>query len=96
MTVGFPLTQDQLNTRLGQLALQVRDSLADSAQLKALLDGQTDAALIALGYEQAEVTLMRAAFTDLYNLNRVATAQATQPAANDFFFNAKKLLGVYG
>lgn len=96
MTVGFPLTKDQLDTRLGQLALQVRDGLAESSQLKALLDGQTDAALVALGYVQAEVTLMRAAYTDLYNLNRVATAQATQPAANDFFFNARKLLGVYG
>lgn len=98
MTAGFPLTKDQLDTRVGQVAQQVRSSLADAAQVKALLDRSdiTDAALIALGYTQAEVTLIRASFTDLYNLNRVATAQATQPAANDFFFNAKKLLGVFG
>ena len=96
MTVGFPLTKDQLDTRLGQVALSVRNGLSDAVQVKALIDGQTDAALIALGYTQAEVTLMRAAYTDLYNLNRVATAQAAQPAANDFFFNAKKLLGIYG
>lgn len=96
MTVGFPLTKDQLDTRLGQLALTIRDNLADAAQLKAFLDGQADATLTGLGYTAGEVTLMRAAYTDLYNLNRVATAQATQPAANDFFFNAKKLLGVYG
>lgn len=96
MTVGFPLTKDQLDTQLGQIALQVRTGLTDAARLKALLDGQTDPQLTALGYIAAEITLMRAAYTDLYNLNRVATAQATQPAANDFFFNAKKLLGVYG
>lgn len=96
MTVGFPLTKDQLDTRLGQVALSVRTGLADAAQVKALLDGQTDAALIALGYIQAEATLMKAAYTDLYNLNRVATGLATQPATNDFFFNAKKLLGVFG
>ena len=96
MTVGYPLTKDTLDSRLGQVAIQARDGLSEAVKVKGMLDGQTDAALVALGYTQAEVTLMRAAFTDLFNLNRVATAQATQPAANDFLFNVKKLLGVYG
>jgi hypothetical protein len=40
------------------------------------------------------VTVLRAAFTDLKALYTLSRAGATQPAANDFFFNAKHLTGV--
>ena len=99
MTVGFPLSKDQLDTRLGQIALQVPDGLDEAAQVKVLLDTLTTADLVALGYDEAtraEVSTMKSAYTDLYNLQRVATGQATQGTANDFLFWARKLLGVFG
>jgi hypothetical protein len=72
----------------------LRSTFEQIAVVKAWLDSQTDAQLTALGYSAAEITLLRASYTDLNNLGKIAHAQATQPAANDFFFNAGKLLGV--
>lgn len=98
MTVGFPLTKDQLDTRLGQIALQVRDGLEEAVQIKALLDTISDATLLAapFSYTQGEIDIMKSAYTDLYNLSRIANNLATQAATNDFLYWAKKLLGVYG
>jgi hypothetical protein len=92
--LGFPTDKNNIDARAGSLALQLRNTLNDIVTVKAWLDSQTDAALIGLGYVQAEVTLLRASFTDLANLSNIAHAQGTQPAANDFFFNAKHLLGL--
>ena len=99
MTVGFPLTKDQLDTRLGQIALTIRDQLDDATRLKAKLDTLTTADLVALGYDEAnksEVSTMKSAYTDLAKLAQIANGQATQATANDFMFWARKLLGVYG
>lgn len=92
--LGFPTNKIDVDSRAGQLALTLRDVFVEIVTFKAWLDTQTDAQLIALGYEQAEVTLLRAAYTDLVNLNNIAHAQDTQPAASDFFWNAKHLTGL--
>jgi hypothetical protein len=94
MSVGFPVDKNTVDQRVGSLAWQLRSTFEQIAVVKAWLDSQTDAQLTALGYSAAEITLLRAAYTDLSNLGKIAHAQATQPAANDFFFNAGKLLGV--
>lgn len=98
MTVGFPLTKDQLDTRMGQVALQIRDGLEEAEQIKALLDTLPDATLTAdpFNYTATEVAWMKSAFTDLSNLSQVANSQVTVLAVNDFLFWARKLLGVYG
>lgn len=99
MTVGFPLTKDQLDTRLGQIAMTIRDQLLEASRLKAKLDTLTTSDLVALGYDEttkSEVSTMKSAYTDLDKLAQIANGQATQATANDFLFWAKKLLGVYG
>jgi hypothetical protein len=92
--LGFPTNKLDVDARAGQLALTLRDTFVQVVNFKAWLDTQSDAQLIALGYVQAEVTLLRAAYTDLLALSNISHAQGTQPAANDFFFNAKKLIGL--
>jgi hypothetical protein len=94
MSVGFPVDKNTIDQRVGSLAWQLRSTFDQIQLVKSWLDGQTDAALTALGYSAADITLLRASYTDLNNLGKIAHAQATQPAANDFFFNASKLLGV--
>ncbi len=99
MTVGFPLTKDQLDTRLGQIALQVRDGLEEAQQLNALLGTLTTEVLEGLGYDETndgEVSTMKSAFTQLAQLADVANGDATVTNMNDFLFWAKRLLGVYG
>jgi hypothetical protein len=94
MSLGFPTDKNTVDQRCAAVALNLRETLNQVANIKIWLDGQTDTALQNLGYSAGEVTTLRAAYTDLDNLRKVATAQGTQASANDFFFNAKKLLGL--
>jgi hypothetical protein len=96
MTLGYPQGKAQIDSKAGGLALTVRNALRDIVAFKAFLDGKTDAQLmdVSIGYTQQEVNDLRAAFTDLKKLSDIANAQATQPAASNFFFNAVKLYGV--
>jgi hypothetical protein len=96
MAIGFPQMKPDIDARAGQLVLTCRNNLRDIVQFKAWLDlsVNTDLALIALGYTQSEVTLLRASFTDLSKLSGIANATQVQAATSDFFFNAKSLVGL--
>jgi hypothetical protein len=93
MGVGFPVDKGTLDQRVGSLAWQLRATFEQIQLVKGFLDAQSDAALTALGYSAADITLLRASYTDLDNLRKVALGlQAT--GASNFFFNAGKLTGV--
>jgi hypothetical protein len=94
MPVGIPVDKSTLDTTAGRTVLQLAQTFDQVVRLKNWLDAKTDAELLALGYVAAEITLLRASFTDLSNLVKVARGQGTQAAANDFFFNARKLTGL--
>lgn len=103
MSVGFPATKGDFDSRAGQLATALRQDLYQWSQFCALLQGapwSTDANMTALGYTQAEVTLLKAAATDLggtgVSLYRIATGAAFNPAANNYLFNSNQLCGVVG
>jgi hypothetical protein len=100
MSVGFPATKGDIDSRAGGLAVALRDDLYRCSQFCGWLQSaaQTDAALIGLGYTQAEVTLLKAAFTDVggtgISLYNVAHGGTLPGSPNDFFFNLKLLTGV--
>ncbi len=97
MAVGFPAGKPEIDNRAGGLVTALRDDLYRCSQFSTLLQSGgawTDANLILLGYTQAEVTTLKAAFTDLTSLYNVAHANGTVLASNDFFFSAKLLCGV--
>lgn len=94
MTVGYPVSLADVNARAGQLATALRDDLAAIDRFNAWIVAQPDAFFTGLGMAGADLTLLRAAFTDLDKVYLLAHALATQPAASDFFFNAKNLSGV--
>ena len=97
MSAGYPITKVDLDNRMGQAILAVRQSFAEIVRLKAMLDDTTilpDATLTTLGYSAGEITQLRAAFTDLKKLSDIASAAAVQAATNDFWFNAKHLTGL--
>ena len=99
MSVGFLANKTAIDSQAGSLVVAVRDSLYRASQFSAWLQStqQADANLIALGYVQAEVTTLKAAFTDLggtgNSLYRISHGQAFIGASNDFFFNAQLLTG---
>ncbi|SRR6266568_507931 len=100
MSVGYPVTKADFDAMSGRLAQSVRDDLYACSRFCALLQSSpwADANLIALGYTQAEVTTLKAAFTDLggtgISLYNIAHGGALPGGPNDFFFNAKLLTGV--
>lgn len=98
MSVGCSSLKGDFDSRAGSLATALRAALFNCQQFNALLQSSAwvDANLIALGYTQAEVTLLKAAFTDLTSLYNVAHSNGTVVANNDFFFSANKLMGVVG
>jgi hypothetical protein len=95
LSVGFTVAKTDVDQQAANIALQVKRALEAAHDWKAWLDDTThsDTYLTGLGYTSAEVTTLRAAFTDLDKLYQIAHALATQAATNDFFFNAKLLLG---
>lgn len=95
MSVGFTLTKTDVDQQAANIALQVKRSLDAAHAFKAWLDDtiHQDSVLTGLGYAAGDITTLRAAYADLDKLYQVAHALATQAATNDFFFNAKNLLG---
>lgn len=90
-------------------AIQQLDTVLDLiAGMKVrLIDDHTQAELRAIWLEgapesetlndtNAKADIARSSILDVETLVRVARAQATVPAANDFFFNARKMTGPRG
>ena len=103
MSVGFPSSKSDFDSRAGSLCTAVRQNLYNCSQFSALLQGApwaTDANMVALGYTAGEVTLLKAAFTDLggtgSSLYRIANGLAFVGSNNNFFFNSNQLCGVVG
>jgi hypothetical protein len=94
MTAGYPVALADVNARAGQLATTLRDILTDVDRFNTFLQAQPDAFFTALGMSSPDLTILRASFVDLDKVFLLAHGQATQPAASDFFFNAKNLSGV--
>ena len=94
---GYAITKIDLDNRMGNAVVTLRDALIAIVALKAELDDSTilpDATLTTLGYTAGDITTIRAAFTDLSKLNDISRAAATQASTNDFWFNAKHLCGL--
>lgn len=93
---GLDLTSTTLNNTVGQTILALRNDFQRVVTIKAWFDSNADDSTVAadLSMDAADVTALRAGVTDLAALYAVATAAQAQPAANDFFFNAKKLIGL--
>ena len=94
MTVGATISQNEINSAAAQIARQVFGALNNVQQMKAWLDTQIDADLIALGFTAGEVATLKSAFTDLDKIRQIfqgLEVQATQYDARTF---SKLLLGV--
>ena len=94
MAVGFPITKRVIDSRAGFLTKTLRDTLRDIEVVKTWLDATPDADLIALGYSADDAALLKSAFGDMSKLARIANAEDTQANASDFFFWAKRLVGL--
>jgi hypothetical protein len=97
MTVGLALGQAEINARAGALAIMLRDALRMCSDFCDLLQNTTivpnDQYLLNMGFTQAEVNTLRAAFVDAKALRQVAIGAASQTPASNFLVNVLKLTG---
>ena len=96
---GMQTSQNTLDQTLGQAVVALARDLRNVNALNSMLL-DTDryggaSGLIAKGIytQQSDANLVIASFADLAALYQVAHAQRQQVGNNDFFFNAKLLMG---
>ena len=94
MTQGFPTTKADIDSRVGVVAMNLRDVFNDVKNLQAWLATQTSQNLIDRGYVQGEVDTIKSAYTDLDKLRTIYEGTATQSSTYDFRTFAKLLIGV--
>jgi len=96
---GLQLNPQIINQDWGTAVLNAARALAQCKGINDILGdadrmpGGASSALQTLGFSSSDAGLLIASFGDLAALYRVSHAQQQQVGNNDFFFNAKKLLG---
>jgi hypothetical protein len=95
MPIGLPVTQNEINTRAGDIARTFQRLAGDVTTLKAYLDATSEADLVALGFTAPEVGIMKSAIIDLEHLVvRIGTGAEPLAQAKDFTVFLRQLWGV--
>jgi len=94
MSVGNAPSKTEVDTRSGDISRAFQRAFNDVLTLKGYLDSTADADLIALGYTQDEVTSLKTAWNDLFQLSTIWTGQANLAAAKDFRTFVRRIWGV--
>lgn len=97
MAINQPSRND-LDYAIRTTLVAVRTALDNVAELKAQLDAITDDTLTASGggyeYTTDDVSNIRSSLADLDHLRQVATGEATQQGASDFFTFPRRIWGI--
>lgn len=94
MSVGLPVTKNELDERAGDLARTFQRAFDDVGTLKGYLDATPDADLELLGYTAQEIATLKTAVTDLGQLTTIWVGAAALPDAKDFRTFVRQLWGV--
>jgi len=94
MSVGLPVTKDELDARSGDIARGFQKSFDDVLTLQGYLTATVDADLVALGYTPDEVASLKTAYSDLSQLARIWAGAEALAAPKDFRTFVRRLWGV--
>jgi len=94
MSVGLPVTKQEIDTRSGDLARSFQKNFDDVITLQGYLAATVDADLIALGYTANEVAILKTSLADLAQLGTIWTGAAALPDPKDFRTFVRQLWGV--
>jgi hypothetical protein len=94
MSVGLPVTKQEVDTRSGDTARLFQRAFEDAATMQLFLVGTADEELVALGYTPEEVAVLKSAYADLEFLGRIWTGLAFQSSPKDFRAFVRQLWGV--
>ena len=94
MSVGLPATKNEVDTRSGDIARSFQRAFKDMATLQSYLEQTPTADLVALGYTDQEVAVLKTAFADLTQLGNIWVGSEALPAPKDFRTFVRQLWGV--
>lgn len=94
MSVGLLTTKGEIDSRMGDLARSQQKVFKELTVLKGYLDATVDADLIALGYTQDEVAILKSAAADLSEFSQVFVGNVAVSPAKDFSQFVRQLWGV--
>ena len=94
MSVGMAVSKSEIDARSGDITRQFQKSFDDVLTLQSFLVDTPDADLVALGYTQQEVTVLKSAFNDLAQLTQIWTGNQNLTNAYDFRTFVKQVWGV--
>lgn len=94
MAVGLAVTKGEIDARTGDIARGFQRTFEDVLTMQAYLDATPNADLVALGYSDQEVAVIKTAFADLTQLSTIWSGAAALPAPKDFRTFVRQLWGV--
>lgn len=91
---GYGTTRGEIDSRVGVVAIQLRDLFAQIRIVQEYLASQTNQNLIDKGYTQGDVDIIKSAYTDLDDLRKIYEGLINLPDARDFRTFTKQLTGI--
>ena len=94
MSVGLPVTKDEIDARAGDISRTFQRVFEDVVTMQQFLTAKTEADLVAYGYTSDEVASLKTAFNDLNELGELWIGQSALAAPKDFRVFVSRLWGV--
>ena len=94
MSVGLPVTKTEIDARSGDIARTFQASFENVITMQTYLEATPNPDLVALGYTDNEVAVLKTAFADLSQLARIWTGSEALAAPKDFRAFVRQLWGV--
>ena len=94
MSVGEVVTKQSIDSRSGEIAGRFQRNFEDVVTMQGYLEATPNTDLVALGYTDQEVAILKTAFTDLALLGQLWIGAQTLPAPKDFRTFVRQLWGV--
>ena len=94
MSVGLTVSKGEIDSRAGDITRSFQQAFENVATMKLYLDGAADADLVALGYTENEVAILKSAWGDLAELGTIWTGSAALATPKDFRSFVRRLWGV--
>ena len=94
MSVGLPVTKDEIDARSGDISRAFQKQFGDVVTMQSFLTATPNADLEALGYSADEVATLKTAFADLMQLGEIWVGNDALAAPKDFRTFVSRLWGV--
>src|SRR5262245_45066184 len=95
MSVGLILDRSRVDSTIGSIAVNLKNTVHQAQSFKQWLDTLTDQNLIdSFGYIQSEVDTLRSAAADLDQLRTIFEGSANLSVAKDFRLFVKRVWGI--